>query len=337
MNSTRGLATLATGATLAVAASILLTGSMPARAATELRFGHGSSTTSYGHLAAVEFKKYVEEKSNGDLVIDIYPAGQLGKGKDLLTGTRLGTIDMTMAGNPWMTGFNPVQNVLDIPFIFDDHAHVYRVLDGDVGQKLFASMEEHGLKGIAFWEIGFRNVINSKRPIESVADLEGLKIRTTGNKAHIQAFKLLGANPQPMPFGEVYLALQTGVVDGTEHPVNEIYAMKFHEVTDHLSLTRHAYTAMVVTMNHNRWKSLSPEQQKIVTDGAAAATRFQRDLLEKENAKRLRLLGDSGMKVVEDIDRERFRKIVYDEVRAAYESEHGKELTSAIVAARSAK
>lgn len=324
-------------ATLGVAASMLMAGAMSVQAATELRFGHGSSTTSYGHLSAVEFKNYVEEKSGGDLVIDIFPAGQLGKGKDLLTGTRLGTIDMTMAGNPWMTGFNPVQNVLDIPFIFDDHAHVYRVLDGEVGEKLFASMEEHDLKGIAFWEIGFRNVINSKRPIETVADLKGLKIRTTGNKAHIQAFKLLGANPQPMPFGEVYLALQTGVVDGTEHPVNEIYAMKFHEVTDHLSLTRHAYTAMVVTMNLDRWKSLSPEQQQIVMDGAAAATRFQRDLLKQENANRLQLLKDSGMKVIEDIDRAPMREMVYDTVKTTYESEHGTELTSAIVAARSAK
>jgi len=324
-------------ATLGAAAGILMAGSTSAPAATELRFGHGSSTTSYGHLSAVEFKKYVEEKSGGDLVINIYPANQLGKGKELLTGTRLGTIDMTMAGNPWMTGFNPVQNVLDIPFIFDDHAHVYRVLDGEVGKKLFASMEKHDLKGIAFWEIGFRNVINSKRPIASVPDLKGLKIRTTGNKAHIQAFKLLGANPQPMPFGEVYLALQTGVVDGTEHPVNEIYAMKFHEVTDHLSLTRHAYTAMVVSMNLNRWKSLTPEQQKIIMDGAAAATRFQRDLLKKENAKRLRLLKESGMKVVEDIDRKPLREMVYDKVKASYESEHGTELTSAIVAARTGK
>jgi len=302
--------------------------------AVELRYAHSNATTSYGHLAAEEFKKYVEETSGGDIKINIFPAGQLGKGGDLVKGTRLGTIDITMTGNPWMTGFNPVQNVLDIPFIFDDHEHVHRVVDGEVGDKILASLEEHDLKGLAFWEIGFRNVINSKRPIKAVEDLEGLKLRTTGNKAHIKAFELLGANPQPMPFGEVYLALQTNVVDGTEHPVNEVYAMKFHEVTDHLSLTQHAYTAMVVAMNLGRWNSLNEEQQKIIMDGMALATKFQREGLAKENTERLKSLKDSGMAVVEDIDRKPFRDAVYEEVKAAYEAEHGTELTDAILAAR---
>ena len=294
--------------------------------AVELRFGHGSSTTSYGHLAAVEFQKYVEEKSGGDIKISIFPAGQLGKGGDIIKGVRLGTVDISMAGNPWLTGFNPVQNVLDIPFIFNDHAHVYRVLDGDIGKKVMTSLEAHDLKGLAFWEIGFRNVINSKRPIKSIDDLKGLKLRTTGNKAHIKAFELLGANPQPMPFGEVYLALQTNVVDGTEHPVNEVYAMKFHEVTNHLSLTRHAYTAMVVFMNLKRWNSLSADQQKVIMDGAALATEFQRNLLKEANAQRLQALKDSGMTVVENIDREPLRAAVYDQVKASYEAEHGDRL-----------
>lgn len=320
-------------ARLAAAAAIVAISAGSADAI-ELRYAHGSSTTSYGHLAAEEFKTYVEDKSGGDITINIFPAGQLGKVGDLLKGTRLGTIDITMAGNPWLTSFNPVQNVLDIPFIFDDHAHVYRALDGEVGQKILASLEEHDLKGLAFWEIGFRNVINSKRPVKSVDDLNGLKLRTTGNKAHIKAFELLGANPQPMPFGEVYLALQTNVVDGTEHPVNEVYAMKFNEVTSHLSLTQHAYTAMVVAMNLNRWNSLSEDQQKIIMDGMALATKFQRDGLAKENLERLQALKDAGMAVVEEIDRGAFRSAVYDEVKAAYEAEHGTDLTDAILAAR---
>lgn len=303
-------------------------------AAEELRFAHSSSTSSYGHMAAELFKQHVEEASGGDLTMVISPAGQLGKGPDLIKGTRLGTIDITMAGNPWLTGFNPVQNVLDIPFIFEDHDHVYKVLGGEVGDKIMASLEEHGLKGLAFWEIGFRNVINSQRPIEKVEDLEGLKIRTTGNKAHIKAFELLGANPQPMPFGEVYLALQTNVIDGTEHPVNEVYEMKFNEVTNHLSLTQHAYTAMVLFMNLDRWNSLSEDHQKILMDAAAKATQYQRELLAEENANRLQQLKDSGMAVVEDIDRGAMRDKVYEAVKAEYEAEFGDELTSAITSAR---
>lgn len=302
--------------------------------ALDLRFGHDSSTTSYGHLAAEEFKKHVEADSAGEITVRIFPAGQLGKTDEIIKGTRLGTIDLTATGNPWMTGFNPVQNVLDIPFLFADHAHVYRALDGEVGRALLASMEAHGLKGLAFWEIGFRNVINSKRPIRSVADMKGLKIRTTGNKAHLQAFSLLGANPQPLPFGEVYLALQTNVVDGTEHPVNEVYAMKFNEVAKHMSLTRHAYTAMAFVMNLERWNSLAPAQQAVITKAAARATAFQREGLARLNAQRLEALQEAGMQVVEDVDREAFRTVVYDQVKAAYEAEHGSELTTAIVKLR---
>ncbi|WP_157961897.1 TRAP transporter substrate-binding protein [Acuticoccus kandeliae] len=303
-------------------------------AAAELRFAHTNSPQSYGHMAAEKFAEIVAEKSGGDLTIALYPAGQLGGGGDLIKGNRLGTIDITMNGNPWYTGFNPVQNVLDLPFIFDDHEHVYRALDGEVGEKIGATLEEHGLKLLAFWEIGFRNVINSVRPINEPADLAGLKIRTTGNKAHIQAFQLLGANPQPMAFGEVYLALQTKVIDGTEHPVNEVYEMKFQEVTNNLSLTQHAYTAMVVTMNLGRWKSLSEEEQAIVMDAAKEATAYQRALLAEENVKRLQLLKDAGMAVVENPDREAFRAVVFDDVKAAYEDEFGDELTTAIEAAR---
>ena len=319
---------------LGAAAALALALSAAPLAALELKFAHSSSTTSYGHLAALEFKKHVEEASGGDLAITIYPAGQLGKGGDLLKGVRLGTIDLNIVGNPHMTGFNPVQNVLDLPFLFDDHAHVYRVLDGEVGDKLLASLEPHGIKGLGFWEIGFRNVINSRGPVRTIADLEGLKLRTTPNKAHIMAFELLGANPQPMPFGEVYLALQTGVVDGTEHPVNEVYAMKFYEVTDHLSLTQHAYTAMVFMMNMAKWQELTPDQQAIIEEGARIATEFQRAGLAEENAQRLEALREAGMAVVEDPDRAAFRDAVYDKVKAAYEAEFGTELTDAIAAAR---
>ncbi|MCF3932352.1 TRAP transporter substrate-binding protein [Acuticoccus sp. M5D2P5] len=317
-----------------LAAGALALGMMQQAGAAELRFAHTNSPQSYGHMAAEKFAEIVAEKTNGDLTIGLYPAGQLGGGGDLLKGARLGTIDITMNGNPWYTGFNAVQNVLDLPFIFDDHAHVYRALDGEVGEKIGESLEAHGLKLLAFWEIGFRNVINSKRPVKEPADLAGLKIRTTGNKAHISAFELLGANPQPLPFGEVYLALQTNVIDGTEHPVNEIYEMKFQEVTDNLSLTNHAYTAMVVTMNLNRWKSLSEDEQTVVMEAAKEATDYQRALLAEENVKRLQLLKDAGMAVVEDPDREAFRAIVYDKVKADYEAEFGDELTTAIEAAR---
>jgi tripartite ATP-independent transporter DctP family solute receptor len=302
--------------------------------AREFSFAHGNSATSYVHLAALEFKKYVEEQSDGEIIINIFPGGELGQNDEMVKGVRLGSIDFHATGNPWMTGFNPVQNVLDIPFLFKDADHAYRVLDGEIGQTLLATLEEHGLKGLGFWEIGFRNLINARGPIGDVDDLKGLKLRTTANPAHIMAFELLGANPQPMPFGEVYLALQTGVVDGTEHPVEEIYAMKFHEVAKYLTLTRHAYTAMVTMANLAMWEGLSPEQQQIVLDGMALATKFQRDGLAAATAEKLQALKDEGVEVIEDVDVDAFNATVYEQVKAAYEAEHGTALTDAIVAIR---
>ncbi|MDF0599718.1 TRAP transporter substrate-binding protein [Psychromarinibacter sp. C21-152] len=316
-----------------VAASAAILIACAANAA-ELRFAHGNSATSYENQAAEEFARLVAEKSGGDLTIAIYPAGQLGNAQEMIEGVRLGTIDIGMAGNPWMTGFNPVQNVLDIPFIFDGPEHVYRVLDGEVGEKLGESLGEHDLKLLAFWEIGFRNVINSAHPVNSIDDLKGLTIRTTGNKAHIQAFELLGANPQPMPFGEVYLALQTNVIDGTEHPVTEVYAMKFQEVTDYMTLTMHAYTALPVFMNEGRWNGLSADQQAWIHNAAVEATAFQRELIAKESAARLQDLKDAGMEVSEGVDRGAMRDAVYEQVKSAYEEQFGTELTAAIEAAR---
>ena len=320
-------------ALLGMAAALAL--SLPGTArAEELKFAHNNAVGSYEDQAATEFARLVEEKSGGALTVTLYPAGQLGNAQEMIQGVRLGTIDLGMAGNPWLTGFNPVQNVLDIPFIFDDSDHVYRVLDGEVGDAIRESLEGHGLRTLAFWEIGFRNVINSERPVNSIEDLKGLKIRTTGNKAHIKAFELLGANPQPMPFGEVYLALQTHVIDGTEHPVTEVHAMKFNEVTDHLSLTMHAYTALPVFMNLSRWNALSDDARQAMAAAAEEATAFQRDLIAREAAARLDDLKAAGMNVVEDIDRDAMRNAVYDAVKSAYETEFGTEMTSAIESAR---
>jgi tripartite ATP-independent transporter DctP family solute receptor len=303
-----------------------------AQAQIELRFGHDSSTTDYAHYAAEVFKKHIEEASGGEIKVNLFPGGQLGKSGDLIQGVRLGSIDVTAIGNPFFTGFNPIMNVLDLPFLFRDHPHVYRVLDGEVGRKVLASLEKHSIKGLTFWEIGFRNMTNNVRPVRLPSDLKGLKLRTTPNQAHIRAFQLLGANPTPMAFQDVYMGLQTNAIDGQENPVNVIYAMRFNEVQKYLSLTQHAYPAMILAMNLNKFNALSPRHQRIVQEASLAAARFQRDGLAKQNAERLAALKAAGLQVIEEIDREPFRRIVYEPVKAEFEKVHGTELTRAILA-----
>ncbi|MCB9948215.1 MAG: TRAP transporter substrate-binding protein [Rhodospirillaceae bacterium] len=301
--------------------------------AVTLRFGHYGATQDSATAAAERFKEVVEERSGGEIEISLHPAHELGNDPALLQGVRLGTIDIAMTGNPYFTAFAPEMNVLDLPFLFHSSEHVYGVFDGEIGRQVLDGMARHQLQGLALWEIGFRNLTNSVRPIREPADLQGLKIRTTPNPAHVRAFELLGAVPTPMPFGEVYLALQTGAVDGQENPVNHIYANRLYEVQDHLSLTRHAFTASPMAMNKAKYDSLDADMQQLLLDAALEGARFERTLNEEREAGSLQAMKDAGMQVVEDPDVEAFQAIVADETWAMYADEHGSELIDAIEAA----
>ena len=303
-----------------------------AGAETVLRFAHTQPTSDTHHLAAERFAEIVAERTGGDVAVEIHPAGELGNDPALLEGARLGTIDLAQTGNPFYTRFVPKLNVLDLPFLFSDYDHVYTVIDGPIGDELLAELEQHGLKGLAFWEIGFRKLTNSERPVSTPEDVEGLKIRTTPNPAHVQAFELLGAIPTPMPFTEVYLALETGTVDGQENPLNIIRSNQFQEVQDHLSYTDHAYTVSIVSMNLGKFNSLPEEQQQILLDAAQEAAVFQRDLNREQATSDLEAIKAAGVEVIEDIDREAFKAIVYEPVKQTYVDQFGPEIVDQIEA-----
>lgn len=319
---------------LLIAGAAALAGlASPASAETTLRFAYTQSPSDSHHLAATRFKEQVEAATKGELKITLHPGGELGSDPALLEGVRLGTIDIVEAGNPFFTRFEPKLNVLDLPYLFEDYDHVYRVIDGPVGRRLLDGLDKHGMKGLAFWEIGFRSVTTKDRPIRTPDDLKGLRIRTTPNPAHVEAFKLLGAVPTPLPFTEVYLALETGTVDGQENPLGTIRAARFYEVQDHLTLSRHAYTVSIVAMNQGKWDALSPDQQKIILDAAAEAQKHQRELNREIDQTAMKTIREAGMQVVEEIDTEAFRKVVFDPVKATYVGEHGSEDVDEILAA----
>ena len=301
-----------------------------AGAQTTLKLAHTQSSTDSHHLAAMHFADEVKKRTNGAILISIHPSGELGNDPATLEGVRLGTIDIGLTGNPFFTRSDKKLNALALPFLFADYAHAYRVVDGPIGAQLLTGLEQNRMKGLAFWEIGFRHVTNSKRPIVTPKDLQGLKIRTTPNPAHIEAFKLLGANPTPMAFTELYLALETGTVDGQENPVGIIYSQRFNEVQKHLSLTGHAYTVSILAMNLERFQKLTPAQQTALVESARSAATFQRKYNRDVEGKALAEWKAKGMAVIEKIDAAPFQAIVAKPTAETYIKEFGPDLVNAI-------
>jgi tripartite ATP-independent transporter DctP family solute receptor len=294
------------------------------------RFAHTLPATDSQNIAALDFAKRVEARSNGQVKIRVFPNGALGNDGTLVTGVRSGTIDIGVTGNPFLTGISPNLNVLDLPYLFENEAQAFKVLDGPTGRGLLDDLDNYGLKGLAFWEIGFRSFANNKKPVAQAADIAGLKIRTTPNPAHIKAFELLGANPQPMAFTEVYTALESGAIDGHENPPTLILSSKMYEVQKHLSLTRHAYTAGLVFMNKRKFDKLTPENQQIMLEEAMRAAGYQRELNAKNQEAALLELKKHGVEINANPDIESIRKVVQGPVHAEFTAKYGDKILKAI-------
>lgn len=315
---------------LLLACLLLMATAGTAGAQIKLRFAHTIAPEDSQNLAVVEFTKRVAEKTNGAIQIDIFPSGQLGNDPKLLEGIKLGTIDMGMTGNPFFSAFAPEMNVLDLPYLFQGYDHVYKVVDGPIGTEILRAVEKNGMKGLGSLEIGFRDLTNSRHPVKVPEDMKGLKIRTTPNPAHMEAFRLLGANPVPMPFTEVYLALKTGTVDGQENPITLIEAMKFYEAQKYISLTHHAYTVTNVVMNLKKYQELKPEYQKALHEALHEAAVWQRRLDREIEGRALAKMKAAGLQVEEKPDVEAFRKVVADAVAEDYVKKFGREILDKI-------
>jgi tripartite ATP-independent transporter DctP family solute receptor len=312
------------------ALAALLCASGIAQAQTKLRFAHAGPESSSQHLAALELARLVKEKTRGQLEVQVYPASQLGNDATVIGGVRGGTIDLMMAGSVNFAGLVPRIGALDLPFLFRGPEHAYKVLDGAVGEQMMRDLESHNLKGLSWFEVGFRCITTKNRAVRTPDDVKGLKIRTTPNPSHIQAFRLLGANPVPMPLGELYQALETGAVDAQEHPIAITHSAKFYEVQKHLTMSRHAYTAMPMVMNKTKFEALAPDLQKALIEAAQHAARFQREMNAKDEAKIIADLRAKGMTVLESYDAAPFRKLVGDETRKAFVEKNGPQLLAAI-------
>lgn len=311
-----------------LAGAAIFTGS--AAASTTLRFGYEAPRSDTQHQAAKKFNELLKEKTKGEIKLSLFPDSTLGNAQTMIGAVRGGTIDLEMSGSPNFSGLVSKLNVIDIPFIFKDRTHAYAVLDGEIGQGLLKELEAQGLKGLAFWEVGFRSFTNSKHPVKSPDDIKGLKVRTNQNPMYIEAFSLLGANPVPMPLSELYTALETKAVDAQEHPVGIFWSAKLYEVQKHLSLTNHGYTPLIVVMNKAKFDGLSPELQKAMVEAAQEAGKYQRQLNLNNEKEILAKLQKAGIEVIEQVDNKPFKAIIEANVRKAFIEKNGDALVKQI-------
>jgi len=260
----------------------------------------GATTPDASHpynQGLIVYGEMLEERTNGKFRVETYPDSQLGSEREIIEGVQMGTIDLTVVSTAPLAGFSDAFLVTDLPFIFVDKPHAYRVLDGEIGEGIFAQLEGTGIKGLAFWENGFRNITNSKGPILTPEDVQGMKIRTMENQIHMDSFRQVGADPTPMAFGELFTALQQGTVDGQENPLPIISVSRFSEVQDHLALTGHFYAPAPLLISGALWDSLTDEEKEIFQQAAYDAREIERGMIQDMDDRLVEELEAEGMEI----------------------------------------
>jgi TRAP-type transport system periplasmic protein len=255
-----------------------------------------------GHPAVAGMKKFAESvaaKSGGKMKVNLFYNGTLGSDQAVVSAMKGGTIEMSVMNSGILASEAKELAIFDFPFLFANEKESDTVVDGPVGKKMHALLEQKGLIGLAYWELGYREITNSKRPLTKVEDIEGLKLRVIPNPINIAWVKALGANPTPLPFPEVYSALEQKAIDGQENPVSVIAANKFWEVQKFMALTNHQYNPQSVLFSKKIWDTLSPAEKKVIADAANDATATQRKEARAAVAANLELLKKNGMTVTE--------------------------------------
>ncbi len=258
--------------------------------------------------------EYLTKKFPGRIQFQLYPASQLGNEREILEGLRIGTIEMTTSGVAGIA--DPLNDIVDMPFLFRDRHHVYTVLDGPIGKEILEKNKDSRLVALGFFENGWRHITNNKRPINSPADLRGLKQRVVEHKIYLATMKALGANAVPIPYGELYTSLKTGVVDGQDNPLVNIWTAKFYEVQKYLTLSGHVYSNNVVFASRSWWDKLPGDIQAGIREAVAEAAVHVRKESIKADGELVGKLKAAGMVVNEVKDREPFveaTKSVYDQ------------------------
>lgn len=295
-----GLAALATGVLLALPLGTQAQG-------VKLTLGHGAAPGNPRHEASVKFAELVKAKSGGRINVQVAPSAQLGDDAAMLTALRTGALDMSANSQGAVAAAVPEYAAYGMPFLFSNSADAFKVLDGPLGKELSDKSAAKGMVVLGYWDNGIRHMTNSKRPINKVEDMKGLKMRTPPDAVLVDIMQALGAEAQQIKFAELYVALQQGVVDGQENPLVNIYASKLYEVQKHLALTGHMFQMTPFLMSKRTWDRLPEADRKAVTEAAAEATALQRRLTQESDDKTLAELKAKGVQVT-TVDKAAFQK-----------------------------
>ena len=282
-----------------------------AMAETVLQLGTTVNEQDSFHVAATKFAELVAERTGGEYKIEIYPNGTLGGESDMLDSMSMGMLDMGIITSGPFVNFSEMMGVLDMPYLFATNEEAYEVLDGEIGQELLVTLEDAGLKGLAYAERGFRNVTTSVRPINSAADLKGLKLRVMENEVYTATFKALDVNAVPMAWAEALTAMQQGTIEGQENPVNVMYSYGLWDYGQkYATFDRHSYATAIITMSLDVFNTLDEETQAIFKQAAQEAAEFERAWVAEQEADQIQALKDNGMEIVENPDVDSFRAAV---------------------------
>ncbi len=264
-----------------------------------IRFGYGLNEQSNQGRAVKVFADEVEKTSGGKMRVRAVGAAALGSDVQMQQALIGGAQEMMVGSTATLVGITKEMALWDTPFLIGSAKEADALLDGPVGQKVMDKLQEKGLVGLVYWENGFRNLTNNKRAVTKVEDMDGIKLRVMQNNVFLESFKTLGANAVPLPFSELFTALETKTVDGQENPYNTILSSKFYEVQKYLTVTNHVYSPWIVLVSKKWWDGLSKDEQKVLLDAAKKSRDFERKDTRDEAAKALADLKGKGMQVNE--------------------------------------
>ncbi len=250
-------------------------------------------------MGAVKFAELVAAKSGGKMKVNVFAGGTLGSDAANVSALQGGTVELVMLNSGILASQVKDFEVFDFPFMFANAKEADAVVDGPFGQKLHAKLADKGIIGLAYTELGFRNITNSRKPITTVDDIAGLKLRVIPNAINVDWVKALGANPTPLPFPEVYAALEQKAIDGQENPLSVILANKFYEVQKHLAVTNHQYNPQSIIFSKKVWDTLSEAERKVLQDAARETSTYQRQVNRSKSADDLDELKKAGMQATE--------------------------------------
>ncbi|WP_375057228.1 TRAP transporter substrate-binding protein [Zobellella sp. DQSA1] len=292
-----------------------------------IRFGYGLNEDSNQGRATQKFAAEVGKLSGDKMKVRAFGAATLGSDLQMQQALLGGAQEMMVGSTATLVGIVPEMAIWDTPFLFNNVEEADAVLDGPVGERVMARLEEKGLIGLVYWENGFRNLTNSRRPVTSLEDMDGIRLRVMQNNVFLDSFRALGANAVPMAFSELFTALETRTVDGQENPYNTILSSKFYEVQKYLTVTNHVYSPWIVLVSKKFWDKLSDDERQVLEQAAAASRDFERTDTREEAAWALAELKEKGMAVNEldpaQVDRMRER---LTEVNQGIAKEVGQEL-----------